>query len=247
MKNLESKMGSKHREALENIPFSIYKEIPYLSISFSRLPAIIRKFQERNISFAFARVRAKDQEIKNLKKRVAELEAAANKDLCVLALVKANTTTTKEQGDRGAAWKDEKEEEEDQEDEKMDEKTKEDEDKKEEEKEKAEKDEQKEKKTEEGQDDKKDQVSCYYEVEMNKNLEAISRKLNFGQDVDFGERDYEAVHTLSSFIDDVQNRDEFIRKRKPEAFDSALSTMPAKRAKQRNKKRDYDQKEKDHA
>jgi len=55
MKNLESKMGAKHREALEKTPFSIYKEIPSLPMSLSRLPAIIRRFRERNISFAFAR------------------------------------------------------------------------------------------------------------------------------------------------------------------------------------------------
>ncbi|PIN12153.1 hypothetical protein CDL12_15244 [Handroanthus impetiginosus] len=183
-------------------------------------------------------VRAKDQEIKELKKRVAELEAGANKNLCVLAPIKSNATTTKEQRDRGTAWEkqgdndgEEKkikdEEEEYQEDEEMDE------ERKEEEKEKAEEDQQKEKKIEKRQDDKKGekedgkdekgkekegekeeekkdgnddeewQVSCHYEVEMNKKLEAISQKLNFGQDVNFGKWDYEVVCTLSSIVNGV--------------------------------------------
>ncbi|PIM97010.1 hypothetical protein CDL12_30529 [Handroanthus impetiginosus] len=231
-------------------------------------------------------VRAKDQEIKELKKRVAELEAAANKDLCVLAPAKADTAATKEQRDRGAACEEQgdndgEEKERKDEDEEMDEERKDDED--EEEEEEAEQDEQKEEKTKERQDNKKGekedgedeegkekegekederkdgdddeerdhdannehndmneenqtkhqsgQVSCHHEVEMNKKLEAISRKLDFGQDVDFGERDYEAVRTLSSIVDGGQNRDEFIEKRKLEDFDSPLSSTPAKRAK----------------
>ncbi|PIN26264.1 hypothetical protein CDL12_00982 [Handroanthus impetiginosus] len=215
-------------------------------------------------------VKAKDQEIKELKKRVAELEAAANKDLCVLAPAKADATATKEQCDRGAACEEQgdndgeekerkDEEEEDEENEEMDEKRKDDEDEDEEEKdeEKDEQDEQKEEKTKKGQDNKKgekedgedeegkekegekederkdgdddekrdhdadnehndmnekSQVSCHHEVEINKKLEVVSRKLDFGQDVNFGERDYEAVRTLSSIVDGVQNRDEFIEK-----------------------------------
>ncbi|PIN20951.1 Ubiquitinyl hydrolase 1 [Handroanthus impetiginosus] len=249
-------------------------------------------------------VRAKDQEIKELKKRVAELEAAANKDLCVLAPAKADAAATKEQRDRGAACEEQgdndgeekerkNEEEEDEEDEEMDEERKDDEDEneEEEEEEEAEQDEQKEEKTKKGQDNKKgekedgeneegkekegekederkdgnddeerdhdadnehndmneenqtkhqsDQVSCHHEVEMNKKLEAISRKFDFGQDVDFGERDYEAVRTLSSIVDGVQNRDEFIEKRKLKDFDSPLSSVPAKRAKQRNEEIDH--------
>ncbi|PIN03237.1 hypothetical protein CDL12_24242 [Handroanthus impetiginosus] len=203
-------------------------------------------------------VRAKDQKIKELKKRVAELEAAANKDLGVLAPAKADVTATKEQRDRGAAY----EEEEDEKDEEIDEEMKDEKDELEEKK--VEEDEQKEEKIKEGQDNKKGekedgedkegkekecekeeerkdddndeehdhdvdneyndmneenqtkhragQVSCHHEVEMNKKIEAISRKLNFGQDVNFGERDYEAVRTLSSIIDDVQNRDKLIEK-----------------------------------
>ncbi|PIN23539.1 hypothetical protein CDL12_03737 [Handroanthus impetiginosus] len=193
-----------------------------------------------------------------LKKRVAELEAAVNKDLCVVAPAKVDATATKEQRDRGAACEeqgnnDEKEkerkyeEEEDEEDEEMDEERKDDE---EEEEEKVERDEQKEEKTKEGQNDRKGekedgedeegnekegekeeerkdsdddeerdhdadnehnvmneenqtkhhagQVSCHHEVEMNKNLEAISRNL-----------------------------------------DSPLSTTPAKRAKKRNEESDH--------
>ncbi|PIN26503.1 hypothetical protein CDL12_00740 [Handroanthus impetiginosus] len=155
-------------------------------------------------------VRAKDQKIKELKKKVAKLEAATNKDLCVLIPVKADAAATKEQRDRGTAY----EEEEDEEDEEMDEERKDDKD--EEEEEKVEEDEQKEEKTKEGQDDKKGkkedgeddegkekagQVSCHHEIEMNRKLEAISWKLNFGQDVNFGEWDYEAVCTLSSIVD----------------------------------------------
>ncbi|PIN21708.1 hypothetical protein CDL12_05582 [Handroanthus impetiginosus] len=180
-------------------------------------------------------VRAKDQEIKELKKRVAELEATTNKNLWVLAL--------------GG----EDEEKKDEEDEEMDEEWKDDEDEKK--KEKDEENDQKEKKIEEGHDDKKGekengeneegkkkesekeeerkdggddeerdhdadneyndmnkenqtkyhagQVSCHNEVEMNKKLEEISRKLNFGQDVNFDECDYEAVRTLSSIVDGV--------------------------------------------
>ncbi|PIN25648.1 hypothetical protein CDL12_01608 [Handroanthus impetiginosus] len=250
-------------------------------------------------------VKAKDQEIKELKKRVAELETAANKDLCVLAPAKADAAATKEQRDRRAACEEQgdndgeekerkDEEEEDEEDEKMDEERKDNED--EEEEEKAEEDEQKEEKTKEGQDDKKGekedgedeegkekeggkdeerkdgdddverdhdadneyndmneenqtkhragQVSCHHEVEINRKLEAIFRKLDFGQDVDFGERDYEAVRTLSSIVDGVQNRDELIEKRKSKDFDSPLSTMPAKRAKQRNEESDHDEEKK---
>ncbi|PIM98472.1 hypothetical protein CDL12_29049 [Handroanthus impetiginosus] len=356
MKNLESKMGAKHREALEKPPFSIYKEIPSLPMSLFRLPAIIRRFQERNISFAFARgvevsftpsefsiilglptkeqpvdvnlkmksktmerlfsgklqnlnrksivnkldelankdsakdiddfFRAKDQEIKELKKRVAELEETANKDLCVLAPVKANAATTKEQRDHGAAC--EKQGDNDgEEKEKKDEEDKEKDDEDGKEKEKAEKDEQKEEKTKEGQDDKKGEkedgddeegnekegeeeekrkdddddeerdhdadneyndmnkenqtkhLSCHHEVEMNKKLEGISQKLDFGQDVDFDERDYEVVRTLSSIIDD-----ELIEKWKVEDFDSPLSTTSAKRAKQSNEENDHDEERK---
>jgi len=246
-------------------------------------------------------VRAKDQEIKELKKRVAELEAAANKDLCVVAPAKADAAATKEQRDRGAACEEQGdndgeekerkyEEEEDEEDEEMDEERKDDENEEEEEEEKAEQDEQKEEKTKEGQDDKKGekedgedeegkekegekeeerkdgdhdadnehndmneenqtkhragQVSCHHEVEMNKKLEAISRKLNFGQDVNFGERDYEAVRTLSSIVDGVQNPDELITKRKPKDLDSPVSTTPAKRAKQRNEESDHGEEKK---
>ncbi|PIM99834.1 hypothetical protein CDL12_27666 [Handroanthus impetiginosus] len=178
-------------------------------------------------------------------------ETTANKDLCVLAPVKADTATIKEQHDHGAAYEEQgdndgeekerkdKEDEEDKEDKEMNEERKDDED--------EEEDEQKKEKIEERQDDKKNekedgenkegneknvrkrkkekmvttmrstkhhagQVSCHHEVEMNKKLEAISRKLNFGQDVNFGEQDYEALCTLSSIIDDVQNRDELIKK-----------------------------------
>ncbi|PIN09523.1 hypothetical protein CDL12_17895 [Handroanthus impetiginosus] len=209
--------------------------------------------------------RAKHQEIKELTKRVEEVEAATNKDLCVLAPVKIDATATKEQRDRGAACdndgkekekKDEKKE--DEKDEEMDEKRKDDEDEKEEEK--TEEDEQKKEKIEEGQNDKKGkkedgedeegkekecekeeerkdgnddeecdhdanneyndmnkenqtkhragQVSWYHEIEMNKKLEGIPRKLNFGQDVDFD-------------------------------FDSPLSTTPAKCAKQMNDESDH--------
>ncbi|PIN25561.1 hypothetical protein CDL12_01694 [Handroanthus impetiginosus] len=195
-----------------------------------------------------------------LNKRVAKLEAATNKDLCVLAPVKADTDATKEQGDHGTTCEEhgdndgeEKErkdkEEENQEDKEMDKERK------------NEKDKIEEKKTEEGQDDKKgekgkekeddkeeemkygdndeehdhDANNEYNEmneenqtkpVEMYKKLEVISRKLDFGQDMDFGEWDYEVVRTLSSIIDD---------------FDSPLSTMLAKCAKQRNEKRDHAQ------
>ncbi|PIN01544.1 hypothetical protein CDL12_25944 [Handroanthus impetiginosus] len=68
------------------------------------------------------------------------------------------------------------------------------------------------------------QVSCHHEVEMNKKLDGISRKLNFGQDVNFGERDYEVVCTLLSIVDN---------------FDSLFSTTPIKCAKQINEKRDH--------
>ncbi|PIN20752.1 hypothetical protein CDL12_06559 [Handroanthus impetiginosus] len=99
-------------------------------------------------------VRAKDQEIKELKKRVAELEAAVNKNLCVLDPAKADAAATKEQRDRGAEEKKKKdEEEEDEEDEEMDEERKNDEN--EEEEEKVVEDEQKKEKMKEGQDDKK--------------------------------------------------------------------------------------------
>ncbi|PIN12089.1 hypothetical protein CDL12_15304 [Handroanthus impetiginosus] len=230
-------------------------------------------------------VRAKDREIKELKKRVAELEATANKDLCVLAPAKANATATKEQRDHGAGDNDREEKErkdEDEEDGEMDKERKDDED--EEEEEKAEEDEQKEKKTKEGQEAKKGekengedevgkekkcekeeerkygdddeerdhdadneyndmneenqtkyragQVSCHHEVEMNKKLEAISRKLDFGQEVNFGERDYEAARTLSSIVDGVQNRDD------------PLSTTSTKRAKQRNEESDHGEEKK---
>ncbi|PIN13954.1 hypothetical protein CDL12_13417 [Handroanthus impetiginosus] len=237
-------------------------------------------------------VRAKDQEIKKLKKGVAELEAAANKDLCVVAPAKADAAATKKQRDRGAACEEQGdndgeekerkyEEEKDEEDEEMDEERKDDENEEEEEEEKAEQDKQNEEKIKEGQDDKKGekedgedeegkekegekeeerkdgdddeerdhdadnehndmnkenqtkhcagQVSCHHEVEMNKKLEAISWKLDFGQDVDFGERDYEAVRTLSSIVDDL---------------DSPLSTTPAQRAKQRNEESDHGEKKK---
>ncbi|PIN06371.1 hypothetical protein CDL12_21075 [Handroanthus impetiginosus] len=216
-------------------------------------------------SAVVAIVRTKDQEIKELKKRVAELEAAANKDLCVLAPPKADAAATKEQCDRGAACEEQgdndgkekkrknEEEEEDEEDEEMDKERKDDEEEKE--KDKVEEDEQKEEKIKEGQGDKKGekedgedeegkenkgkkenerkdgdddeecdhdannehndmneenqtkhrvgQVACQHEVEMNKKLQAISRKLDFGQDVNFGERNYEAIRTLSSIIDGV--------------------------------------------
>ncbi|PIN19117.1 hypothetical protein CDL12_08206 [Handroanthus impetiginosus] len=78
------------------------------------------------------------------------------------------------------------------------------------------------------------QVSCHHEVEMNKKLEAISRKLNFGQDVDFGEHDYEAARTLSSIVDD-----ELIEKQKSKDLDSPLSSTPSKHAKQRNEESDH--------
>ncbi|PIN06425.1 hypothetical protein CDL12_21022 [Handroanthus impetiginosus] len=193
---------------------------------------------------------AKDQEIKELKKRVAEPDAAANNDLCVLAPAKADAAATKEQRDLGAACEEQgdndgeekerkDEEEEDEEDEEMDEERKDDED--EEEEEKVKEDEQKEEKTKEGRTIRKVKRNM---VEMNKKLEAISRKLNFGQDVNFGERDYEAVRTLSSIIDGVQNRDELIEKRKSKDFDSPLSTTPAKHAKQRNEESDHDEKKK---
>ncbi|PIN06354.1 hypothetical protein CDL12_21093 [Handroanthus impetiginosus] len=178
-------------------------------------------------------VRAKDQEIRELKKRVAELEAAANKDLCVLPPVKADTTVTKEQGDHGEACEEKDEEKEDEEDEEMDKERKNDENK--EEKEKVEEDEQKEGKIEEGQDDKKGEKEdgeneegkekesekeeerkdgdddeepsiMPHEVEMNKKLEMISRKLDFGQDVNFGEQDYEAVHILNEKRDHAQEK-----------------------------------------
>ncbi|PIN00595.1 hypothetical protein CDL12_26903 [Handroanthus impetiginosus] len=267
-------------------------------------------------------VRAKDQEIKELKKRVAELETAANKDLCVVALAKADVAATKKQRDHGAACEErddndgeekerKDEEEEDEEDKEMDEERKDDEDEEEEEEEKAEQDEQKKEKIKEGQDDKKGkkedcedeeekekegekedgeyeegkekegekekerkdgdndekhdhdadnehndmneenqtkhragQVSCHHEVEMNKKLEVISRKLDFGQDVDFGEWDYEVVRTLSSIVDGVQNRDELIEKQKLKDLDSPLSTTLANRAKQRNEESDYGEEKK---
>ncbi|PIN23415.1 hypothetical protein CDL12_03859 [Handroanthus impetiginosus] len=239
-------------------------------------------------SVVAAIVRAKDQEIKELKKRIAELEAAANKDLCVVAPAKADAAATKEQRDRGAACEEQgnnngeekerkyEEEEDDEEDEEIDEERKDDEDEEEEEEE-----EEKKEKIKEEQDDKKGekedgedekgkekegekeeerkdgdddeerdhnadnehndmneenqtkhragQVSCHHKVEMNKKFEAISRKLNFGQDVNFGEWDYEAVHTLSSIVDDL---------------DSPLSTTPAKRAKQRNEESDHGEEKK---
>ncbi|PIN00277.1 hypothetical protein CDL12_27221 [Handroanthus impetiginosus] len=230
------------------------------------------------------------KEIKELKKRVAELEAAENKNLCVLAPAKADVAAIKEQGDNDREEKERKDEE----DEEMDEERKDDEDKEDEEK--AEEDEQKEEKIKEGQDDKKGekedgedeegkekeggkeeerkhgdddverdhdvdneyndmneenqtkhragQVSCHHEVEINRKLEAISRKLNFGQDMDFGERDCEAVRILSSIVEGVQNRDELIEKQKLEDFDSPLSTTLAKRAKQRNEGSDHSEEKK---
>ncbi|PIN25941.1 Ubiquitinyl hydrolase 1 [Handroanthus impetiginosus] len=240
-------------------------------------------------------VRAKDQEINELKKRVVELEIVANKDVCVLAPVKADAAATKEQRDHEAACKEQSdndgkenerkdEEEEDEKDKEMDKERNDGED--EEEEEKVEENEQKEEKTDEGQDDKKcekedgeddegkekegekdeerkdgdddeerdhdadnenndmneenqtkhraGQVLYHHEVEMNKKLEAISRKLDFGQDVNFGEQDYEAVRTLLSIIDN-----ELIEKQKLEDFDSPLSTTPAKHAKQRNEESDH--------
>ncbi|PIN03447.1 hypothetical protein CDL12_24028 [Handroanthus impetiginosus] len=192
-------------------------------------------------------VRVKDREIKELNKRVAELEVVANKDLCMLPPIKADAAVTKEQGDCGATCKEQgdydgkekerkDEKEENQDDEEMDEERKDNEEKK------TEDDEQKKKKTKEAKDDKegkkKDgedeegkekeyekaeerkngnddkerdhdtdneyndtneensikqhvgQVLCHYEIEMNKKLEAISRKLDFGQDMNFGEQDY---------------------------------------------------------
>ncbi|PIM99986.1 hypothetical protein CDL12_27512 [Handroanthus impetiginosus] len=218
-------------------------------------------------------VLAKDQEIKELKKRIAELEAAANKDLCVLTPAKADAAAIKEQCDRGAACEEQgdndgvekerkDEEEKDEKDEEMDEEKKDDEDEEEEEKaeqddkkgekedgedkEGKEKEGEKEEERKDGDDDEErdhnannehndmneenqtkhraGQVSCHHEVEMNKKLEVISRKLNFGQDVDFGEWDYEAVRTLSSIIDDVQNQDELIEKCKSKDFDSPLKS-----------------------
>ncbi|PIN03836.1 hypothetical protein CDL12_23635 [Handroanthus impetiginosus] len=122
----------------------------------------------------------------------------------------------------------------------------------EEKKKKNEKDEKKEKKTEKGEkkdgedkeckeneDEKEEQRKDgdgeehdHDEVEMKKKLEAISRKLNFGQDVNFDKWD-----------NDV-NRDDRIRKRKLDDFDSSLSTTLAKRAKQKNVKRDCAQEKK---
>ncbi|PIM98575.1 hypothetical protein CDL12_28943 [Handroanthus impetiginosus] len=226
-------------------------------------------------------VRAKDQEIKELKKRVVELETAANKNLCVLTPIKADVTTTKEQRDRGAACEEQSdndgeekkrkdEEEEDEKDEEMDEERKDDKNK--EEKEKVKEDEQKKKKTKEGQDNKKGEKKDGKDEEgkekedekeekrkygdddeerdhnanneyndMNKKNQTKHRanQLNFGQDVNFDERDYEAVRTLSFIVDDVQNQDELIEKRKSKDFDSPLSTTPVKCAKQRNEKRDH--------
>ncbi|PIN23547.1 hypothetical protein CDL12_03730 [Handroanthus impetiginosus] len=224
-------------------------------------------------------VRAKDQRIKDLKKRVVELEAAANKDLCVLAPVKADAATTKEQRNRGATCEEQGnndgKEQERKDEEEMDEEIKDDED--EEEEEKVAENEQKKEKIKEEQDDKKGkkkngkdkerkekecekeeeikygddyeerdhnpdneyndmneenqtkhragQVSCHHEVEMNKKLESISRKLDFEQDVNF-------------------NRNELVEKQKSENFDSSLSTTPAKRAKRRNEKRDHTEEKK---
>ncbi|PIN05199.1 hypothetical protein CDL12_22263 [Handroanthus impetiginosus] len=178
-----------------------------------------------------------------------------NPDSAVAAIVRAKDQEIKELkkiGDNDGEEKERKyEEEEDEEDEEMDEEKKDNED----EKEKAEQDEQKEEKIKEGQDDKKGkkedgedeegkekkgekeeerkdenqtkhracQVSCHHEVEMNKKLEVIYRKL------DFGEWDYEAVRTLSSIVDDLN---------------SPLSTTLAKRAKQRNEESDHDEEKK---
>ncbi|PIN24681.1 hypothetical protein CDL12_02591 [Handroanthus impetiginosus] len=109
--------------------------------------------------------------------------------------------------------KERKDEEKDQKNEKMDKERKDEEDeeekkeKKEENEKKNEEDEEKEKKIEEKNDDKNgkkkdgeenrtkhyvDQVSCHHKVEMKK-LKVISRKLDFGKDVNFGKRDYKAV------------------------------------------------------
>ncbi|PIN07699.1 hypothetical protein CDL12_19731 [Handroanthus impetiginosus] len=192
-------------------------------------------------------VKAKDQEIKELKKRVAELEAATTEDLCVLALVKADATAIKEQSDRGASCEEQgnndgeekerkDEEEENEEDKEMDEERKDDKDEEEEEKKNKKedgKDEERNEKEDEKEEERKDgdgdddeecdhdtdneyndmneenqtkhragQVSSHHKVKMNKKFEAISRKLNFGQDVNFGEWDYKAVRTLSSIVDE---------------------------------------------
>ncbi|PIN25358.1 Ubiquitinyl hydrolase 1 [Handroanthus impetiginosus] len=180
----------------------------------------------------------------------------AKMNLCVLASVKADATTTKEQGDRGVACeeqvdndREEKErkddKEEDQEDEDMDEERKDDEDeeekeKKEEERKDGDNDEERNHDADNEYNDMNEenqtkhlasQVSCHHEVEINKKLEAISLKLDFVKDVNFDEWDYEAVRILSSIIDGVQNRDELIQKQKSKDFDSPLNTTPAKRAK----------------
>ncbi|PIN10368.1 hypothetical protein CDL12_17041 [Handroanthus impetiginosus] len=183
-------------------------------------------------------VRAKDQEIKELKKRVAELEAAANKDLCVVAPAKVDAGATKEQRDRGAACEERRRMR------KMRRWIKKGKmmkmrKRKRKRKRKLSRMSKRKRKSRRGRTIRKvkrkmvkmrrrkrrkvrkrrkekivmmmrstkhraDQVSCHHEVEMNKKLEAISRKLDFGQDVNFGKWNYEAIRTLSSIIDDLK-------------------------------------------
>ncbi|PIN17859.1 Protein-tyrosine-phosphatase [Handroanthus impetiginosus] len=182
-------------------------------------------------------VRAKDQEIKELKKRVAELEEGYN------------------DGEE-KEWKNE--EKKDEEDEEIDEERIDDEDEKK--KEKGEEDEQKEKKIEEGQDDKKgekedgeneegnekesekkeerkdgdDDEERDHDVDNEYNNMNEENQTKYRADVNFDEQDYEAVCTLSFIVNGVQNRDKLIEKRKLKDFDSPLSIMSTKRAKQKN-------------
>ncbi|PIN18603.1 hypothetical protein CDL12_08725 [Handroanthus impetiginosus] len=162
-------------------------------------------------------VKAKDQEIKELKKRVVELKAAT-KDEKEKKKKEKKTEEDKQKKRKTDERKDDKEgKKKDSEDE-----------------ERKKKDDEKEEERKYGNDEEHDhnadnkyndmneenqikhragQVSCHYEVKMNKKLEVISRKLDFGQDMDFD-------------------------------FDSSLSTTPTKCAKQKNVKRDHAQEKK---
>ncbi|PIN09570.1 hypothetical protein CDL12_17846 [Handroanthus impetiginosus] len=129
-------------------------------------------------SIIAAIVRTKDHEIKELKKRVVELEVAANKNLCVLIPVKVDTAATKEQGKKEDGENKEVKEKEDE-------------------------------KEEERKDDDNDEERDHdAENEYNDMNEENQTKHH----MDFDERDYEAVCTLSSIVDGVQNRDELIEK-----------------------------------
>ncbi|PIN11266.1 hypothetical protein CDL12_16145 [Handroanthus impetiginosus] len=185
-------------------------------------------------------VRAKDQEIKELKKRVVELEAATNKDLCVVAPAKVDAAAMKEQRDRGAAC-----EEKDDEDEKEEE----------EEEEKTEQDEQKEEKIKEGQDDKKG------EKENGENEEGKEKECEKEEERKDGDDEEERDHDADNEHNDMNEENqikyhagqvschhEIEMNKKLEAIsrnlDSPLSTTPAKRAKQRNEESDHGEEKK---